>query len=134
MALDFPDNPTVGQTYGQWQWSGSQWTTETVPAGVPPGGVAYRNVSVTGSYTVPAGEGGNIFVSGLTAPATITLPTPSEPGQWFFVKDTDGAAATQAITVTGSGGKQIDDMTSYVIGYGYGAVRLEWSGVRWSVG
>jgi hypothetical protein len=45
MALDFPDNPTLGQVYGQWQWDGTSWTpwvdqpdpiTVPGPAG-PPG-------------------------------------------------------------------------------------------------
>lgn len=37
MALDFPDSPTVGQIFDQWQWDGAKWIAAPSSVGVDVG-------------------------------------------------------------------------------------------------
>lgn len=104
------------------------------PQGPPGAGGGISSITVSGSHAVTVSEAGNVFVQSLAAPAVITLPLSPPPGHWVFVKDTDGSAATYGITVQGASGQQIDDMANYAITYGYGAVRLSFSGTRWGIG
>lgn len=95
----------------------------------------YPSIQVTSSHVLAAGEAGNVFVSGLTGAATITLPPlPLVLGHQVMVKNSDGSAATYPITVQGAAGAMIDDMANYVIGYGFASARFTWSGSRWSLG
>jgi hypothetical protein len=53
MALDFPDTPTVGDTYGTWKWDGLRWVANTSVGG-PRGRVAYAEVKASQSNTFVA--------------------------------------------------------------------------------
>jgi len=129
MALDFPDNPAIGQAYGQWQWSGSQWTTGPV-AGTdgPPGGQPV--LVVNASVVLPAGSAGFIRIENTTGgPITVTLP--SSPGQASLIlKDTAGNAGTWPITI-GGGGSTIEGQGSLVLPYNYSWAELIHTGSQW---
>ena len=92
MAINFPNNPTVGQIYSfggySWQWNGSYWESYSTT-------VEYLPLS-GGTLT-----GGTIFQSGLTA-NTISATT------YFNLPITGVSSGTGiSVTSTGGGGYQI---------------------------
>ena len=87
MAINFPNNPTVGQIYSfsgySWQWNGSYWESYSTS-------VSYLPLS-GGTVT-----GGTIFQSGLTA-NTISATT-------YFNLPVSGLTEGNNISITGSNG------------------------------
>lgn len=68
----------------------------------------------------------------VAGPASIILPV-SPAGTVFIVKDIDGDAAINPITVTALGGTLIDGATGAVISAPYGALQLVFNGIDWSI-
>lgn len=56
MAMDFPDSPTVGQTFGPYQWDGEKWVTTTggssAGGGISQADADARYVNVNGDEMV----------------------------------------------------------------------------------
>jgi len=102
MALDFPDNPTIGQIYGQWTWSGTSWTagTEADPIIVPgPAGPPGPQ-----GPTGPAGPQGDTGPTGPAGP-TVPVPLPVASG------GTNAVTAPAALASLGAVAKAGDTMT-----------------------
>jgi hypothetical protein len=59
---------------------------------------------------------------------------PASPtGTVFIVKDISGAAFTNNITVTATGGALIDGAASALINTNYGSITLVFNGTQWNI-
>jgi predicted dehydrogenase len=67
----------------------------------------------------------------VAAPVTITLPT-GTLGAVYIVKDCDGDASANAITIQGTGGQLVDGSNA-TINTSYGAIQFIFNGVEWSI-
>lgn len=67
----------------------------------------------------------------VAAPVTITLPT-GILGTVYIVKDCDGDAATNPITIQGTGGELVDGATA-TINSPYGSLSFIFNGSEWSI-
>jgi hypothetical protein len=67
----------------------------------------------------------------VAAPVTITLPT-GILGTVYIVKDCDGDANTNPITINGTGGQLVDGSTA-TINSPYGSISLIFNGTEWSI-
>lgn len=67
----------------------------------------------------------------VAAPVTITLPT-GALGTVYVVKDCDGDATTNNITIQGTGGQLVDGSTA-VINTPYGSLSFIFNGTEWSI-
>jgi len=67
----------------------------------------------------------------VAAPVTITLPT-GILGTVYIVKDCDGDAFTNPITIQGTGGELVDGATA-TINTPYGSISLIFNGTEWSI-
>ena len=67
----------------------------------------------------------------VAAPVTITLPT-GILGTVYVIKDCDGDATTNNITIQGTGGQLVDGSTG-VINTPYGSISLIFNGTEWSI-
>jgi membrane protein YqaA with SNARE-associated domain len=65
MALDFPNTPTTGQIFNQWQWDGVKW----VPFTQPPAATSGNRV-LLGSQTVSAAVAAVSFLGASLFPST----------------------------------------------------------------
>jgi len=68
----------------------------------------------------------------VAGPTSVILPV-SPTGTVFIVKDIDGDAAINPITVTALGGTLIDGAAGAVINVPYGALQLVFNGTDWSI-
>lgn len=68
----------------------------------------------------------------VAAPVTITLPT-GILGTVYIVKDCDGDATTNIITVQGTGGQLIDGAATASINAPYGSLTFVFNGTSWSI-
>jgi hypothetical protein len=68
----------------------------------------------------------------VAAAASITLPI-SPVGTVFIIKDIDGDATTNPITITAAGGILIDNSSSAIINTPYGALQFIANGTDWSI-
>ena len=68
----------------------------------------------------------------VAAPASVVLPV-SPTGTVFVIKDIDGDASTNPITVTDTGGALIDGAASAVINTDYGSITLIFNGTDWNI-
>jgi hypothetical protein len=68
----------------------------------------------------------------VAAPVTITLPT-GILGTVYIVKDCDGDATTNIITVQGTDGQLIDGAATTLVNAPYGALQLIFTGTEWSI-
>jgi hypothetical protein len=97
------------------------------PAGNP-SPVAVTDVA-TATYTALPTD---YFLCVLTnAPVTITLPT-GVLGTVYIVKDCFGAAATNPVTIQGTGGQTVDGSTA-TINTDFGSIQLVFNGTNWSI-
>lgn len=91
------------------------------------------NFTLTESSGSPVATTADVII-GITSTAaarTVTLPDTANSGAVFIVKDESGAAATNNITVSVSGGvKTIDGSTSFVINTNYGVLRCYYNGTN----
>ena len=67
------------------------------------------------------------------AATTVTLTPSPEAGDFVFVKDGKGDAASNNITVQGAASATIDGASSYVITSNYGGAIFCWNGTEWNV-
>lgn len=65
-----------------------------------------------------------VAVDSTNAAVTVTLPASVAPGFTLDVKDSAGQAATNNITIEGTGGVTIDGVATFVISANYGSVTL----------
>lgn len=68
----------------------------------------------------------------VAAPASVVLPV-SPVGTVFIVKDIDGDATTNPITVTATGGTLIDGAASTIINAPYGALQFVFNDTEWNI-
>jgi hypothetical protein len=113
--IDDRDNINIG--------SGNQ-----IIGGGNPSPVTVTNVSTT-TYTALATD--YFLCVDVAAPVTITLPI-GILGTVYVVKDCDGDAATNNITVQGTGGQLVDGSIA-IINVPYGSISLIFNGIRWSI-
>ncbi len=68
------------------------------------------------------------------SPVTINLSlgTTYTVGRVFGVKDMNGNAATNNITINTSGGQLLDGLTSFVMNINYASIQFYWDGVEWN--
>jgi predicted dehydrogenase len=93
-----------------------------------PSPVAVTNVT-TPTYTALATD--YFLCVDVAAPVTITLPT-GILGTVYIVKDCDGDANTNPITINGTGGQLVDGSTA-TINSPYGSISLIFNGTEWSI-
>ena len=80
-----------------------------------------------------------ILVTSTAAARTITLPAPSSSaatsnvGRIFIIKDTSGGAYTNNITLSVSGGANIDGVSTAVIGSDYGSITVMSNGTQYYI-
>jgi len=101
------------------------------PPGPPgnPSPVAVTDV-VTATYTALATD---YFLCVLTnGLVTITLPA-GTLGRVYMVKDCFGAAATNPITIQGTGGQLVDGAAAATINTNYGSLQFVFNGTGWSI-
>jgi hypothetical protein len=77
-------------------------------------------------------EGVLIVNKTVGAVTAVTLKPSPEAGDFQFIKDGKGDAATNNITITAAAGN-IDGAANYVISENYGSVLLMYNGTEWSV-
>jgi len=66
MSFDFPNAPTVGQAFGNYQWDGEKWVLPAGGSGVPPApfySAAYSGMQINGSFEVSQEKGANLAVA-----------------------------------------------------------------------
>jgi hypothetical protein len=100
------------------------------PPGPPgnPSPVAVTDVAVATYTALPT----DYFLCVLTnAPVTITLPT-GVSGTIYIVKDCFGAAATNPVTIQGTGGQLVDGSTA-TINTNFGSLQFVFNGTDWSI-
>ena len=68
----------------------------------------------------------------VAAPASVVLPV-SPTGTVFIVKDIDGDATTNPITITAAGGILIDGAASATINAPYGGLQFVFNGTEWNI-
>jgi hypothetical protein len=68
----------------------------------------------------------------VAGPASVVLPV-SPTGTIFIVKDIDGDATTNPITITATGGTLIDGAASAIINAPYGALQFVFNGTEWNI-
>ncbi len=97
------------------------------------GGVQVKmtTVQIGSSYAASVGDY-VILVNKVTGSATtISLPSSPAAGQLMTIKDAKGDAATNAITISPTGGT-IDGASSATISTNYGVLRLIYNGSQWN--
>ena len=100
----------------------------------PPGPPGFPGlVPVTTVITTPFTVTLNDYFLGVAVagPSSVILPT-SPTGTVFIIKDIDGDAATNPITITGLGAL-IDGSASATITTDYGAIQCIFNGIEWSI-
>lgn len=88
------------------------------------------------TYTVDSGAGTDDYIiqSNYTATGaqTITLPAvATNSGRVLIIKDADGNAGANNITIDGNASETIDGATTYVISTNYGSVKIYCDGNEW---
>lgn len=89
-------------------------------------------LTASGSWTM-VNEGVLVVNKTVGAATAVTGPSGSETGDFLFIKDGKGDAATNNITITMAASKTIDGAATYVISENYGAVLLFYNGTEWEV-
>jgi hypothetical protein len=94
-----------------------------------PSPVTVTNVT-TATYTALATD--YFLCVDVAAPVTITLPT-GILGTVYVVKDCDGDATTNIITIQGTGGQLIDGAATALVNAPYGSLTFVFNGTEWSI-
>jgi hypothetical protein len=84
----------------------------------------YSYTAITGTKTLSTGSS---YVVLVTAPSTVTLPSPACDGQAFKIKDAAGTALTNNISIVGT----IDGASGALINTNYGALEIMYTGGAW---
>jgi hypothetical protein len=87
--------------------------------------------NITDNYTVLSTDD-LIAVGTLASSKTITLPASPSSGTSYEIKDTVGEASLRNIIISGNG-NNIDGSSNYTIDQDYGALKIVYTGSRWSV-
>jgi hypothetical protein len=97
-----------------------------------PAGPAWQPgfTSVNASGVLPAGTNGLVLVDSTGGTLTVTLPPEPSLGQSLTMKDVNGTAGANHITVAG-GGFTIEGTLTLVIGSNYGWVQVAFTGTAW---
>lgn len=98
------------------------------PPGTP--GLVPVTVITTSPYSATTDE--YLLAVAVGGVSSIVLPV-SPTGTVFIVKDIDGDAATNIITITATGGALIDGAASANINTPFGAIQLVFNGIEWSI-
>lgn len=101
------------------------------PAG-PPGTPGLVPVTVVATTPYDATVEDYIIAVAVAEAASVILPV-SPVGTVFIVKDIEGDAATNPITITATGGILIDGAASAVINSPYGALQFILIGTEWNI-
>lgn len=88
-------------------------------------------VNVSTTYTVLKSDD-IIFTDSTGGAFTITLPITPLNGEIYAIKDTNGTAATNNITVSGNG-KNIDGFSTFLLNQAYAESSFVYNGTQWSV-
>jgi len=102
---------------------------QIIGGGGNPSPVTVTNVT-TPTYTALSTDY-YLCVDTSTNAVTITLPT-GILGTVYIIKDCSGDAATNPITVNGTGGQMID-LSTATIDAPYGSIQLIFNGVEWNI-
>ncbi len=114
---------------GEWNIAGGL-AISTGTTGTPASGQIFSSGA---SVTMLAASSALIVRKGSSGSATaVTLPSSPVPFQLYSVKDGQGDAATNPITITPSSGS-IEGQTSFVISYAYQTMTFLHDGSAWNV-
>jgi hypothetical protein len=103
---------------------------ETGATGLP--GAAVLSVAATGTTATMTTEDALLVTTG---GVTITLPSAATVGSGvvIYVKDRDGSAAGNAITIDGAGSETIDGNLTFSLSSNYQSITLLSDGSNWSI-
>lgn len=120
------------------------------PAGNPPDGYVITYVATDGYYypkptskllviSTPSGAGSPynvlaedvVLVPSHAGTYIVNLPVSPTAGTSIFIKDLDGVAATNNISVVS--GANIDGAGSYLINTNYSSIRVMYTGTTWTI-
>ena len=73
-----------------------------------------------------------ISVDAQSGPINITMPASPSTGAEFIVKDANGNAGTNNITILGNG-HNVDGASSFVMTSNYESITLIYNGSKWSI-
>lgn len=104
-------------------------TGNQIIGGGNPSPVSVTNVTTPTYTALPTDY--YLCVDTSTNAVTITLPT-GILGTVYIIKDCSGDAATNPITINGTGG-QLVDLSAATINVPYGSVQLIFNGVEWNI-
>lgn len=98
------------------------------------GGVILKSANVSTTSTLNIGAT-VIMCTGLSGSIVLTLPSISgfPNGFTYIIKDADGTAATNTITLDGAAAETIDGAATYLLNNAYESVTLIKGTAQWSV-
>jgi hypothetical protein len=73
-----------------------------------------------------------VLIDSTGHPVTVTLPASPATGREFTIKDINGTAGANAITVS-AGGANIEGSATFLVNSAYGYVNVLYSGSRWNI-
>lgn len=95
----------------------------------------FNNVNIfagTGNVAM-VNEGAVVLIKTVGAATQVSLRPSPDLGNFCYVKDGKGDAATNNITIVDPNGNTIDGQASYVIASNYGSAVFMWNGIEWSL-
>lgn len=101
------------------------------PAG-PPGTPGLVPVTIVANTPFAASTANYFLGVDVATAASVVLPV-SPTGTVFIVKDIDGDATTNPITITATGGTLIDGAASALINSPYGSLSFVFNGTQWNL-
>ena len=124
MAIQFPSNPTINQTYTYnsrtWVWSGTRWIVK-FGIGSNPKDITWLTTQ-TSNFTAQSGFG--YPVNTTSSAITVTLPQNPSSGDQVDLLDYAGTWNTNIVTVNGNGNKINKDFLTTQLNTSRGAVSL----------
>ena len=98
----------------------------------PPGTIGLVPVNIVTTTPYSANTSQYFLGVNVASAASVVLPV-SPTGTVFIIKDIDGDAVVNPITVTATGGALIDGSSSAVINTPFGALQLVFNGTEWNI-
>ena len=98
----------------------------------PPGSPGLVPVTIINSTPYNASTSQYFLGVSVASASSIVLPV-SPTGTVFIVKDIEGDAVANPITITAAGGVFIDGAASAIISTPFGAIQLTFNGTEWSI-
>ena len=108
------------------------WGNDFINLGTFTGSPSPVNVTIVNSTPYAVQPGDYYLGVNIAAPATVVLPASPIVGQVLIIKDIDGDANTNNITVSGNG-NTIDGAATYVLNTDYASITLVFNGTEWNV-